>query len=252
VRLWAALLLLTASAGCDKLFSIDKVTIDASIDAPPDVGIDAPMCENSTPFGTNCRMITLPLTEDTYLQSSDPATAFGTLDAVRTTATDPALFKFFTGGIAADERIAEMTLELDPYFGMMAKACHDADHTTCGMCPPADIGVWQIAYVRTDWMQSEATWNQVATSVAWREPGAAAIPDDRSDVLASGPGVASGQLFMTIPGSVLLQHSPDCYRSADSIALRVTTQGLSYFEAQELNLCAGDSLNPTLAVTLCK
>ena len=100
---------------------------------------------------------------------------------------EPALFKFFTGDIAPDERIAEMTLELDPYFSMQAKACNDSNHAACIPCPASNIGIWHLSYARTDWTQSQATWNEASTGMTWAAAGASEFPTDRSAELIGSP-----------------------------------------------------------------
>ena len=235
-----------AFGGCDYLFQLQQVhPVDASIDA-------LASCEDLTPFGSSCRTVELLLTNDTYLSATAPDTPLGTRDAIRISSTDPALFKFDTTAIEPDERIARLTLTLDPYVSQNAKAC-SATADTCELCPAPGLGSWKLHWASPNWNQAEATWNHTAAPmIPWAAPGANGIPDDRSEVVASGPSGTS-LLIADIPSADLLARSPNCYRNADSLAILVTLDGAAFFDSRERNACGATTESPPkLEVTLCR
>lgn len=234
------------AAGCDQLFKLDHLKTIAVDASPP--------CEDPTPFGTDCRTLALPLTNDTYLSESSPDTPLGTRDAIRISANEPGLFKFDTTAIGADERIADVTLTLDPNWTKNAKACSPSG-SLCTLCPAPSIGSWSVAWTITGWSQTATTWNLAdAPATPWAIPGAKGIPADRSEVVATGAApTGDTQLVMHIPADRLLARSPNCYRSADRLALLVTIEGAAYFESSEVNNCDPAVENPaTLTVTVCR
>jgi hypothetical protein len=241
---------LLACASCSQLFGLTEVaTQDAAIDAAPDA---APSCENSAPFGTSCRDVMLTATNDTFLSAAAPSTVFGGEDAVKISSTEPGLFKFYTGDFAPGERIAAMTLTLDANYVRNATVC-SATFDVCELCPMPGYNSWQLAYATTTWNEAQASWAQAAPGVAWAAAGASDVPNDHSAPIAMGPAPGSGNLVMVVPQAALLAHSPDCYRSSDALALRVTIDGLGYFESHEQNPCDSVVPNPArLLVTLCQ
>ena len=244
----AATIALFASAGCDQLFKLEHLDhVDAGIDAP----IDAlPPCENAAPFGPSCRTIQLPLTGDTYLSAQATNTPLGTSDAFRISSTEPALFKFAAADIQPDERIASLKLTLDPYVSQNAKTC-SSDGIICELCPAPGLGAWALHWVIADWNQAEATWNHASPASPWVLPGAAGVPDDRSELVASGVSGAS-LVIVEATADQLLARSPECYRTATSLALLVTIDGSAYFDAFEPNDCVGAEAPPVLEVSLCR
>jgi hypothetical protein len=233
--------LLCGSVGCDQLFGAQHVDLDrdAAIDA-------APACENAMPFGSECRTLSLTLTNDTHLSPTTPDTPLGGRDAIKIAASEPGLFKFLTTDFAADERIAAMTLTLDPLYSKNAKAC-SVDNMTCELCPSPAFGAWQLYYLTTSWNEAEATWN-----TPWSTPGASATPEDRSTLIATGPPTATGDLVMPVSSDALLAHSPDCFRQDGALALLVSIEGAAYFDGHEANQCGIPGKPPALTVTLCR
>ena len=230
--------------GCHELFGLDYIT-------PTDA---APPCEDPTPFGLQCRDLTLPITHDGFLSATMPEIAFGTRDAIRISDHEPGIFMFDTIDIADDERIAAMTLTLDPLYSRGAYAC-SSTNAACTICPAPAIGSWSVHWMPTTWNQAQATWTDAAAGTPWVLPGAQSIPEDRSPVVASGPptGGSSGLLVMSISRDELLAKSPNCYRMGRSIALLVTIQGSTYVEPLEDTRCVSGLSNPAeLTVTVCR
>lgn len=239
---------LLTSAGCDQLFALQP--LGPPLDAPE---VDAlPACEDPTPFGSECRTVMLPITNDTYITATEPAVAFGARDAMRISSTEPALLKFETSQIAPDERIASLTLALDPKYNQQAKTC-STDNLTCELCPTAALGAWELRWMRTSWNEAQATWNLPAgPGTSWTLPGAAAVPDDHSERVATGaPPVGGGSLVLTVTAEELLARSPNCYRTENQLALLVTIEGIAYFDVREGSACITGS-PPLLTVTLCR
>lgn len=241
-------LALLASAGCDQLFTLQH--LGPPIDAPEADAL--PSCEDPTPFGSECRTVMLPVTNDTFITATEPDAAFGTRDAMRISSTDPALLKFDTSLIAPGERIAAMTLALDPKYNQSAKTC-STDNQTCELCPSPGFGAWELRWMRTSWNEAQATWNLPAgAGTSWTTPGAAAVPDDRSERVATGaPPVGGGSLILTVTADQLHARSPDCYRTENQLALLVTIEGIAYFDVREGSACITGA-PPQLTVTLCR
>jgi hypothetical protein len=244
-----ALLAVLACPACEQLFGLQH--LDPPIDAKE---IDAPRaCEDPTPFGSECRTVMLPITNDTFITEASSDTPFGSYDALKISGLTPALLKFDTSQIAADERIASMTLTIDPKYAQGAKACSN-DNLTCMTCPTPALGAWQIRWMRTDWNEAEATWSSPSAGATWSMPGASAEPDDRSAVVASGaPPVGGGSMVMPITSEQLLEHSPNCYRTESQLALMLAIEGLAYFDTKEGTVCTdGPEIPALLDVTLCR
>jgi hypothetical protein len=238
---------LACVVGCDQLFKLDHLE---PLDAAPDATTSS--CENPAPFTQDCRPLTLPLTSDTFLSAANPDTPFGLRDALHISDDGPALLKFDTTAIAAGERIASLKLTLDPYFSVSTLLC--GTNATCGVCPAPSIGAWSLHWAITGWNQSNTTWNLAdSPATAWATPGAAAIPIDRSERIASGTGAPS-LLIIDVGSEALLAHSPDCYRSADRLALLVTVEGGAYFDASEDTPCdnGGAERPPLLEALVCR
>jgi hypothetical protein len=196
----------------------------------------------------------LPITNDTFISQTEPDTAFGTRDALRISSNEPALLKFDTSMIADDERIAAMTLSIDPKYSQQAKAC-STDNVTCDVCPTPGLGAWEVRWMRTDWNDAQATWNgPTGTGTTWSMPGAAGVPDDRSDLVATGPPpVGGGSVIMPIASDKLLAHSPDCYRTPNQLAIQLTIDGSAYFDVHEGTVClTGTEVPALLEATLCR
>jgi hypothetical protein len=239
---------LIAGAGCDQLFKLEHVARhDAALDAAPSA------CEDRSPFGMSCRDVTLVATSDTYLSAAAPDTPLGTRDAIRISSTEPGLFKFDTSMIATDERIAAMHFSLNPYESVNAKAC-STNGVICQLCPAPSIGGWNLHWTTVDWNEAQTTWNHelLMPSQPWVAPGAAGIPDDRSELVALG--VSPSDVFeIDIGDEALRAHSPNCYRGENRLALLVTIEGVAYFDARENNDCASNiEMPPTLVVSVCR
>jgi hypothetical protein len=60
-------------------------------------------------------------------------------------------------------------------------------------------------------------------------------------------------MVMPITSEQLLEHSPNCYRTENQLALMLAIEGVAYFDTKEGTVCTdGPEIPALLDVTLCR
>jgi len=228
-------LLLISLAACNQVLGIHATGLahDAAIDAP-----------------AGCHRITAPIVSDTFLSQANPTTAYGTADAMIVTDSDPALLKFYLGGmIQSGERILDAKLSLAAYpNNYQPHVCASPTQPFgCYYCMTG-YASWQLYWMTSDWTELDATWDSAKASTPWSAPGASG-PSDRSDRVASGPA-ATGTIGMEATEVDTQMVDPTPY-VGDTLSLELlVTQGQATFGVHEKGGC-GPAQPASLDLMVC-
>jgi hypothetical protein len=148
-------------------------------DAPVDTLPDHPIAD-AAPDGAvdaSCISLALLAQADTVITSSTPNLNFGSgpVANVGTGINSVGLFRFDVTALPTSARIQSAHLELT--FAARSSACAN----NCGSCMSIEhSGNLALFYLRSDWTESMATWNQATAGLAWGAAGASQSAIDRS------------------------------------------------------------------------
>jgi len=174
VRRRAWLLALPFASACS--FDLDAVARPDG--APPDAPQhDGPPSDG----GEDALCAVLPLSAsaqaDTMLASTSPGMSFGAISIanVGTALGSFGLFRFDVSMLPPTARVQSVRIDLT--FAATATSCGPA----CGSCMSLEHGgTLSLYYLRSDWVENEATWNQPAIGLTWGTAGAEQAGVDRS------------------------------------------------------------------------
>jgi len=169
-------LLVLIAAGCG---DDSTAAADAGVDL---LHAEAPMPDARLPDGAadgTCTVLSLSaLAEaDTILSSTSPDFVFGTLPLanVGSSIGSVGLFRFDVTALPTSAAITSARVELT--FAAQSSGCA----SSCGSCQSVEhAGNFALFYLRSDWVESQASWNRPATGLAWGAAGASQSAVDRS------------------------------------------------------------------------
>jgi len=150
--------------------------VDAARDAPPRDGPG----EADAAIDASCAVWTLTVSAeaDTFLNPASPDTPYGAVP-IANVGTAPAsgvgLFRFDVTALPAAALI--QGARVDFAFAAQSSNCI----ANCGSCGMFDhAGTLALHFLRSDWGESHATWNQPDVGRTWGAPGASQAGVDRS------------------------------------------------------------------------
>jgi len=147
-------------------------------DAPVDTLPDHPISMPDGAVDASCALTFAALAQaDTILTSSSPGLNFGSgpLANVGTGINSVGVFRFDVTALPSTARILSARLELT--FAATSSACSP----NCGSCLGIEhVGNLALFYMRSDWSESMATWNQATAGLPWGAAGASQSAIDRS------------------------------------------------------------------------
>lgn len=240
---WIVPALVVAASGCNLVYGLDETrlvdagTIDVP-DAPP------PRC----PSGNTPIRGVFQAVADAGIFSSSPDQPAGGL-AVATIGTDlgPAgsrgLFRFRIDGV-------DSATVLDLRLVLPSAERSDDCVPNCGVCMPIERAGAMLAYpVRSDWVETEVTWNRASAGRAWQLPGA----DGASD---RGPALGDETAHVVGADTVFVADSarfPDIFgfRLGDDLSFVVSSTAAKQVVRSRENTCDGGASNARLEIFSC-
>ncbi|MDB4955376.1 MAG: hypothetical protein JWO36_2945 [Myxococcales bacterium] len=218
-------------AGCDKLFGIDDVHLT---DARPIDASRGPTLACAGPTTTmTCRTVMPSLVADTFLDPSRADVTLGSGDAVHIGNNTPTLLKFSLTGASAlgpTDCLGELKLTITP--AIESFGCLSPADPYCEYCAFSYEGI-DLHWMTSDWIESEATYNDAKTTTPWHAGGAGLVPDDRSDVVVTTARSGTGPVVIDILAPGLAQVDPGPYVTDHLGILLTAVNGVGAFESYE-------------------
>ena len=138
--------------------------------------------DGAPPDGPCATVAQVGVMQDTSIASSSPGLNFGSqpIMNVGVGVGGVGLYKFNVAAVPATARIQSVQVIFP--FAQRSSQCSPS----CGSCSPLEqAGNLAMFFMRSDWSDSTATWNQAATGVGWSSPGASAPGVDRDTTPAA-------------------------------------------------------------------
>ena len=202
---------------------------------------------NSAEVGVN--LLLQPSDKDTILWSGGPNNNYGSLARINlhdretiasTTGSERILIAFDISAIPVGSEILAAALAI--YYDAYATPAPDAD--------PAGKILRAYKCTRTDWVESEATWNSYKSGNSWTDAG--------GDYVTSGPEGAS----LTVPSSIdvwlnfdvtaIVQNAVDALSNAHFI-IKFETEGLTtntgYILSHSSDYATNTALRPKMLIS---